>query len=112
MATATAASGAAGDPKLIAQDKWRPRGNPLIIAATVAMAAFMEVLDTSIANVALPHIAGSLGASQDESTWVLTAYLVSNAVVLPMGGWATSNMGLKNFFVFCITVFTIASFLC
>src|ERR1700739_2099142 len=112
MATATAASGAAGDPKLIAQDKWRPRGNPLIIAATVAMAAFMEVLDTSIANVALPHIAGSLGASQDESTWVLTAYLVSNAVVLPMGGWAASIIGRKRFFMSCIVIFTIASFLC
>src|ERR1700744_1169424 len=92
--------------------QWKPRVNPWIIAATVAMAAFMEVLDTSIANVALPHIAGSLGASQDESTWVLTAYLVSNAVVLPMGGWATSIMGRKNFFMFCITIFTINSFLC
>src|SRR5580704_5960873 len=100
------------EPKLIAQERWRPRVNPWIIAATVALAAFMEVLDTSIANVALPHIAGSLGASQDESTWVLTAYLVSNAVVLPMGGWATSIMGRKNFFMFCITIFTISSFLC
>ena len=112
MATATAASGAAGEPKLIAQDKWRPRVNPWIIAATVAMAAFMEVLDTSIANVALPHIAGNLGASQDESTWVLTAYLVSNAVVLPMGGWAASVIGRKNFFMLCIVIFTVASFLC
>ncbi len=72
----------------------------------------MEVLDTSIANVALPHIAGSLGASTDQSTWVLTSYLVSNAIVLPLGGWASSLMGRRNFFVFCITVFTIASFLC
>ena len=72
----------------------------------------MEVLDTSIANVALPHIAGSLGASTDEGTWVLTSYLVSNAIVLPLGGWASSLMGRRNFFVFCITVFTIASFLC
>jgi DHA2 family multidrug resistance protein len=107
-----AASAATADPKLIAQDKWRPRVNPWIIAATVAMAAFMEVLDTSIANVALPHIAGSLGASQDESTWVLTAYLVSNAVVLPMGGWAASVIGRKKFFMMCIVIFTIASFLC
>ena len=100
------------EPRLIAQERWRPRANPWAIAATVALAAFMEVLDTSIANVALPHIAGSLGASQDESTWVLTAYLVSNAVVLPMGGWAASVMGRKRFFMFCITVFTRSSFLC
>jgi MFS transporter, DHA2 family, multidrug resistance protein len=95
-----------------AQAVWKPRVNPWAIAATVALAAFMEVLDTSIANVALPHIAGSLGASTDQSTWVLTSYLVSNAIVLPLGGWASSLMGRRNFFVFCITVFTIASFLC
>ena len=88
-----AAATATAEPKLVAQEEWKPRANPWVIAATVAMAAFMEVLDTSIANVALPHIAGSLGASQDESTWVLTAYLVSNAVVLPMGGWAASVLG-------------------
>jgi DHA2 family multidrug resistance protein len=79
---------------------------------TVALAAFMEVLDTSIANVALPHIAGSLGASTDEGTWVLTSYLVSNAIVLPLGAWASSVMGRRNFFVFCIIIFTVASFLC
>ncbi|HTZ90740.1 MAG TPA: DHA2 family efflux MFS transporter permease subunit [Alloacidobacterium sp.] len=107
-----AATETIAEPKLIAQERWRPRVNPWVIAATVALAAFMEVLDTSIANVALPHIAGSLGASQDESTWVLTAYLVSNAVVLPMGGWAASVMGRKNFFMFCIVIFTISSFLC
>jgi DHA2 family multidrug resistance protein len=107
-----ATSAATAEPKLIAQDKWRPRVNPWIIAATVAMAAFMEVLDTSIANVALPHIAGNLGASEDESTWVLTAYLVSNAVVLPMGGWAASVIGRKKFFMLCIVIFTVASFLC
>jgi DHA2 family multidrug resistance protein len=107
-----AASAAVGDPKLIAQDKWHPKTNPWLIASVVALAAFMEVLDTSIANVALPHIAGSLGASQDESTWVLTAYLVSNAVVLPMGGWAASVIGRKNFFMLCIVIFTVSSFLC
>lgn len=107
-----ATSEAVAAPKLVAMERWRPRANPWSIAATVALAAFMEVLDTSIANVALPHIAGSLGASQDESTWVLTAYLVSNAVVLPMGGWAASVMGRKNFFMFCIVVFTASSFLC
>ena len=66
--------------------QWKPRVNPWLIAMTVALAAFMEVLDTSIANVALPHIGGSLGASTDEATWVLTSYLVSNAIVLPLGG--------------------------
>ena len=79
---------------------------------TVALAAFMEVLDTSIANVALPHIAGNLGASEDQGTWVLTSYLVSNAIVLPAGAWASSVIGRKNFFLSCITLFTISSFLC
>ena len=92
--------------------QWKPRVNPWLIAATVAMAAFMEVLDTSIANVALPHIAGSLGASTDEGTWVLTSYLVSNAIVLPIGAWASTVMGRRNFFLLCIVIFTISSFLC
>jgi DHA2 family multidrug resistance protein len=92
--------------------QWKPRVNPWLIAATVALAAFMEVLDTSIANVALPHIAGSLGASTDEGTWVLTSYLVSNAIVLPLGGWASSVLGRRNFFVVCIIIFTVSSFLC
>jgi DHA2 family multidrug resistance protein len=91
---------------------WRPKANPWLIAGCVALAAFMEVLDTSIANVALPHIAGSLGASFDQSTWVLTSYLVSNAIVLPMGAWAASVVGRKNFFMGCIVLFTISSFLC
>ena len=91
---------------------WKPRVNPWIIAVTVALAAFMEVLDTSIANVALPHIAGSLGASTNQGTWVLTSYLVANAIVLPIGAWASSVMGRRNFFLFCITIFTISSFLC
>jgi DHA2 family multidrug resistance protein len=91
---------------------WRPRVNPWLIAATVALAAFMEVLDTSIANVALPYIAGGLGASEDQSTWVLTSYLVANAIVLPMGGWASSVLGRKRFFMSCIVVFTVSSFLC
>ena len=100
------------NPNPIDSSAWKPRVNPWLIAMTVALAAFMEVLDTSIANVALPHIAGTLGASTDEGTWVLTSYLVSNAIVLPLGGWASSLMGRRNFFVFCITVFTVASFLC
>jgi DHA2 family multidrug resistance protein len=100
------------NPESRAQVQWKPRVNPWLIAMTVALAAFMEVLDTSIANVALPHIVGSLGASTDQGTWVLTSYLVSNAIVLPMGAWASSVLGRRNFFVFCIVVFTIASFLC
>jgi DHA2 family multidrug resistance protein len=92
--------------------QWKPRVNPWLIAMTVALAAFMEVLDTSIANVALPHIAGSLGASTNQGTWVLTSYLVSNAIVLPMGAWASSVMGRRNFFLFCIVIFTVSSFLC
>jgi DHA2 family multidrug resistance protein len=94
------------------QAQWRPRVNPWVIAATVALAAFMEVLDTSIANVALPHIAGDLGASTDQGTWVLTSYLVSNAIILPCGAWASSVFGRKNFFLGCITLFTCASFMC
>ena len=100
------------NPDLSIHAQWKPRVNPWIIAMTVALAAFMEVLDTSIANVALPHIGGSLGASTDEATWVLTSYLVSNAIVLPLGGWASSLMGRRNFFVLCISGFTVASFLC
>src|SRR5271154_6896212 len=103
------AAAAAANPDIYA---WKPKTNPWIIAATVALAAFMEVLDTSIANVALPHIAGSLGASADQSTWVLTSYLVANAIVLPMGAWAASVIGRKNFFMLCIVIFTISSFLC
>jgi MFS transporter, DHA2 family, multidrug resistance protein len=91
---------------------WRPKFNPWLIAVAVAMAAFMEVLDTSIANVALPYMAGSLGASNDESTWVLTSYLVSNAVVLPISGWLASLFGRKRFFVSCIFLFTLSSLLC
>src|ERR1700678_554919 len=95
-----------------ADGQWKPRVNPWVIASTVALAAFMEVLDTSIANVALPHIAGNLGVSTDDGTWVLTSYLVSNAIVLPMGAWASSVIGRKRFFLLCIAIFTVASFLC
>src|ERR1700722_5017274 len=92
--------------------EWRPAVNPWIIAVTVTLATFMEVLDTSIANVALPHIAGSLSAGQDESTWVLTSYLVSNAIVLPLSGWLSSIIGRKNFYMGCVALFTISSFMC
>ena len=91
---------------------WVPRFNPWLIAVVVSLAAFMEVLDTSIANVALPHIAGNLGASSDESTWVLTSYLVSNAIVLPITGWLVSLMGRRRFFLICIVIFTVSSLLC
>ena len=86
--------------------------NPWLIAVVVSLAAFMEVLDTSIANVALPHIAGDLGASSDESTWVLTSYLVSNAIILPVSGWFVGILGRKRFFMLCITIFTLSSLLC
>jgi MFS transporter, DHA2 family, multidrug resistance protein len=86
--------------------------NPWVIAVTVTLATFMEVLDTSIANVALPHISGSLSASADESTWVLTSYLVSNAIVLPLSGWFSSLIGRKRFYMSCVALFTVSSFLC
>jgi DHA2 family multidrug resistance protein len=94
------------------QTAWRPPVNPWIIALTVTLATFMEVLDTSVANVALPHIAGSLSAGQDESTWVLTSYLVSNAIILPLSGWLSNLMGRKRFYMSCVALFTISSFLC
>jgi MFS transporter, DHA2 family, multidrug resistance protein len=91
---------------------WRPKFNPWLIAVVVAVAAFMEVLDTSIANVALPYMAGNLGASNDQSTWVLTSYLVSNAVVLPIIGWFANVLGRKRFFMTCLAIFTLSSLLC
>src|SRR5271157_6013777 len=89
-----------------------PQINPWLIAATVISATFMEVLDTSVANVSLPHIAGSLSAGVDESTWVLTSYLVSNAIVLPLTGWFSTLFGRKRFFLACIVIFTVSSLLC
>src|SRR6266853_5004959 len=86
--------------------------NPWLIAVVVSLGAFMEVLDTSIANVALPHIVGNLGASSDESTWVLTSYLVSNAIILPASGWLVSLLGRKQFFLICLVVFTLSSLAC
>src|SRR5271169_4246868 len=79
---------------------------------TVTLATFMEVLDTSIANVSLPHIAGSLSASQVESSWVLTSYLVSNAIILPISAWLSTIIGRKRFYMTCVALFTISSFLC
>jgi DHA2 family multidrug resistance protein len=94
------------------QEIWRPKFNPWLIAVVVALAAFMEVLDTSIANVALPYMAGNLGASNDQSTWVLTSYLVSNAIVLPISGWLAGALGRKRFFMICLFMFTVSSLLC
>jgi DHA2 family multidrug resistance protein len=91
---------------------WRPKINPWIVAMTVTLATFMEVLDSSIANVALPHIAGGLGATQDETTWVLTAYLVANAVILPAGAYMTTFIGRKKFYMICVALFGISSAMC
>src|ERR1700687_793571 len=101
-------SESAAPPSLLSE----PAVNPWLIAVVVSLAAFMEVLDTSIANVALPHIAGDLGASNDESTWVLTSYLVSNAIVLPISGWFVGMLGGKRVFSICILLFTLSSLLC
>ena len=94
------------------QDIWKPKYNPWLIAVVVSLAAFMEVLDTSIANVALPYVAGDLASSNDESTWVLTSYLVSNAIVLPISGWLAGTFGRKRFFMICLFLFTVSSLLC
>src|SRR5271168_2222731 len=95
-----------------AQPVWQPRHNPWLITVSVMMAVFMEVLDTSIANIALPHIAGNLSVTTDEATWVLTSYLVSNAIILPMTGWLGNYFGRKRVLISCIVMFTIASALC
>ena len=106
-----AAAGSGGAPPA-PNEPWRPSVNPWLVGVVVAMGAFMEVLDTSIANVALPYMAGSLGASTDESTWVLTSYLVSNAIVLPISGWFAGAFGRKRFFMICLSIFTVSSVLC
>ncbi len=95
-----------------APEVWKSRHNPWAIALTVTLATFMEILDTSIANVALPHIAGGLSASVDESTWVLTSYLVSNAIVLPMSAWLSTMVGRKRFYMTCVALFTVSSLMC
>jgi DHA2 family multidrug resistance protein len=101
------APGEAAPPEM-----WRPRANPWLIAVAVMLATFMEVLDTSIASVALPYIAGNLGATREEATWVLTSYLVSNAIVLPASAWFSSFFGRKRFLIGCIILFTCSSFVC
>ncbi|MGO8944949.1 MAG: DHA2 family efflux MFS transporter permease subunit [Syntrophobacteraceae bacterium] len=97
---------------MTAETEWIPSFNPWLIAFSVMLATFMEVLDTSIANVALPHIAGNLSTTLDESTWVLTSYLVSNAIVLPATGWLGIRFGRKRFLMTCIALFSVASAMC
>ncbi|MGB6689289.1 MAG: DHA2 family efflux MFS transporter permease subunit [Terracidiphilus sp.] len=103
---------AAAAATLSFHDTWRPRANPWVIALTVTMATFMEALDTSIANVAMPHIGGNLSASTEEATWVLTSYLVANAVVLPISGWVANRIGRKRFYMSCVALFTLTSLMC
>src|SRR5579859_3518819 len=91
---------------------WAPKANPWLIAVVVTSAAFMDILDTTVVNVALPHIAGSLSASSDEATWALTSYLVANGIVLPISGWFAKILGRKRYFMICIMMFTICSLLC
>src|SRR5947208_5014294 len=93
-------------------ERWRPSHNPWLIAVAVMAATFMEVLDTSVANVALPHISGNLSATTEESTWVLTSYLVSNAIILPATNWLGRYFGRKRFLITCIVIFTLSSALC
>jgi DHA2 family multidrug resistance protein len=102
-------------PRLVATAKARaqtPAHNPWAIALVVTMATFMELLDTSISNVSLPHIAGGLGTSYDESTWVLTSYLVANAIILPMSAWLSRAFGRKRYYMMCVALFTASSLLC
>jgi DHA2 family multidrug resistance protein len=91
---------------------WKPRANPWVIALVVTLVAFMEILDTTIVNVALPHIAGTMSASSDEATWTLTSYLVANGIVLPISGWLANLLGRKRYFLICIAAFTLFSLLC
>ncbi len=105
--SAATANGQAGG-----QAGWKPAANPWLIAIVVTLAAFMEVLDTTIVNVALPHIAGTMSASYDEATWSLTSYLVANGIVLPISGFFARILGRKRYFLICIIAFTVCSFLC
>ncbi len=96
----------------ISGSDWKPKGNPWLIALVVTLAAFMEILDTTIVNVALPHIAGALSSSNDEATWTLTSYLVANGIVLPISGFLGNRLGRKRYFLICIGAFGLCSFLC
>src|SRR5215472_7337634 len=105
--SSVAATAAPSMPAAIA-----PRVNPWIVAISVMFATFMEVLDTTVVNVSLPHIAGNLSATPDEATWALTSYLVANAIVLPITGWLASLLGRKRLLMISVTGFTLSSFLC
>src|SRR5579884_739088 len=102
------ATEAVGAPATVAA----PDVNPWIIAISVMLSTFMEVLDTTVVNVSLPHIAGNLSATTDEATWVLTSYLVANAIILPATNWLGNLFGRKRFLICCIVLFTLASALC
>src|SRR5208283_1309854 len=112
MITPDATSGRVGASNDLVMADDHPLANPWLIAFSVMLATFMEVIDTSIASVALPHIAGSLSATTDEATWVLTSYLVANAIILPASGWMSLRFGRKRFLLTCIVIFTAASFMC
>src|SRR6201982_1713450 len=113
MATATVSEIPEVSPAVaVLPAAWRPRVNPWIVAMTVTLATFMEVLDSSIANVSLPHIAGGLGSTQEEATWVITAYLVANAIILPAGAYMTTFIGRKKFYMICVLLFGISSAMC
>lgn len=101
-----------GAPPPAVQAAWHPTYNPWLVAIVVTIAAFMEILDTTIVNVALPHIAGSLSSSNDEATWALTSYLVANGIVLTISGWLGNVLGRKRYFLICLAMFTVCSFLC
>src|SRR5215467_10906247 len=111
MSATTATLRIPGSPALALTGE-KPAISPWVIAITVTLATFMELLDTAIANVALPHIAGGLATSYDESTWVLTSYLVSNAVVLPLSAWFSRVFGRKRYYMACVFLFTVSSLLC
>src|SRR5512138_1472601 len=96
----------------MAEPQAPPHVNPWIVAVAVMFGTFMEVLDTTVVNVSLPHIAGSLSATVDEATWALTAYLVANAVILPITGWLANYFGRKRLLMAAVAGFTTASFLC
>ncbi|GBQ62300.1 multidrug ABC transporter [Ameyamaea chiangmaiensis NBRC 103196] len=93
-------------------EDWKPKANPWLIAVLVTLAAFMEILDTTIVNVSLPHIAGDLSSTYDDATWTLTSYLVANGIVLTISGWLSKLFGRKRYFLICISMFTVSSFLC
>src|SRR5690349_12595945 len=115
MASASASTASAGEIAVadaLDTTAWKPAHSPWLIAVAVMAATFLEVLDSSVANVALPHIAGNLSASTDEATWVLTSYLVSNAIVLPATAWLSRLFGRKRFLLACIFIFTLCSFAC